>query len=85
VADPSAVEGICDSCGGRLEHRSDDARDVIAARFEEYRRLTQPTLNYYRALGKLHGVDAGRPIDNVTAEIAEAVDENAKPGRTAAR
>jgi adenylate kinase len=85
VADPSAVEGICDSCGGRLEHRSDDARDVIAARFEEYRRLTQPTLEYYRAQGKLHAMDAGRPMDDVTTEIAAAVGEDGEPGRAAAR
>jgi len=85
VADPSAVDGICDSCGGRLEQRSDDARDVITARFEEYRRLTQPTLDYYRALRKLHSVDAGRPMDDVTAEIAAAVGENGKPDRAAVR
>jgi adenylate kinase len=83
VADPSAVKGICDACGGRLEQRSDDARDVIAARFEEYRRLTQPAVNRYRALGRLHSVDAGRPMDSVTAEIGAAVDGSARPERAA--
>lgn len=85
VADPSVVEGICDSCGGALEHRSDDARHVITARFEEYRKLTQPTLQYYRATGKLRSVDAGRPIDDVTAEIAAAVEGDGKLGQAASR
>lgn len=85
LADPSAAKGICGSCGGRLEHRSDDNRDVIAARFAEYRRLTQPTLDYYRAQGKLESVDAGRPIDDVAAGIAAAVGEGGRSGRAAAR
>lgn len=85
LADPSAKDGICRACGVRLEHRSDDSRDVITARFEEYRKLTQPTLDYYRALGKLESVDAGRPIDDVTTEIATTVGRIGRTGRAAAR
>jgi len=82
LADPSAADGVCDACGGRLERRSDDTPDVIRARFKEYRALTQPTLDYYRARGMLRRVDAGRPIDDVAGDIAEAV-AGSGPGRAA--
>lgn len=85
LTDPSAAQVTCCSCGVRLEHRSDDNRDVIAARFKEYRRLTQPTLDHYRTLGRLESVDAGRPVDEVTAEVAAAVGKVGTPGRAAAR
>lgn len=85
LVDLSAAKGVCGSCGARLEQRSDDNPTVIAARFQEYRRLTQPTLDYYRAQGKLESVDAGLPVDEVAAGVEATVGKRSAAGRTAAR
>jgi len=85
LVDPSAAKGICSSCGARLEQRSDDTPAVIAARFREYRRLTQPTLDYYRAQGKLASIDAGLPMDDVAARVEETVGGRSGSDRAVAR
>jgi adenylate kinase len=85
LVDPSAAKGVCGSCGARLEQRSDDNPAVIAARFQEYRRLTQPTLDYYRAQGKLASVDAGLPVDEVAARVEETVGRRSGSDRAVAR
>ncbi len=43
-------DGVCDKCGSReFVHRPDDRPEAVAARFEVYRRQTEPILPYYRA------------------------------------
>jgi adenylate kinase len=64
------VEGICDVCGATdFEHRPDDRPEAVKARFEVYRRQTEPILPYYRARGILRCVDGMADIDMVTREI----------------
>ena len=61
---PPRTEGICDHCGSELEQREDDREEVVSARIQEYRRKTEPLLDFYRAralLSEVHGV--GRPSD----------------------
>jgi adenylate kinase len=65
------AEGVCDICGScEFVHRPDDRPEAVKARFEVYRRQTEPLLPYYRARGKLRVVDGMAEIDNVTAQIA---------------
>ena len=52
-----------------LEHRSDDAGDVIARRLALYHRLTQPILEWYAQRGILVSVDAMPPAPQVGREI----------------
>lgn len=68
------VEGLCDVCGSReFIHRPDDRPEAVAARFEVYRRQTEPLLPYYRARGILRGVDGTAEIDEVTRQIEEVL------------
>jgi adenylate kinase len=39
------VAGVCDSCGGELYQRSDDAESVIANRLKVYADQTEPIIN----------------------------------------
>ena len=58
----------------REERREDDAPEAIARRLEIYHEQTEPVVERYRASGKLVPVHAERTIDQVTAEIAEALE-----------
>jgi adenylate kinase len=58
------------------EDRSDDTPEAIRRRLELYEELTAPLIEYYRSTrGNVVGVHADRPIEQVFAEIREALDQ----------
>jgi adenylate kinase len=64
------VEGVCDVCGSReFIHRPDDRPEAVAARFQVYRRQTEPILPYYRERGILRVVNGMTGIDEVRQQI----------------
>jgi adenylate kinase len=64
------IEGVCDVCGSReFVHRPDDRPEAVRARFEVYRRQTEPILPYFRARGILRCVEGMSDIDEVTRQI----------------
>lgn len=67
--EPSAVEGVCDRCGGSLYQRDDDREEIIHARLDVYHRATEPLLDFYRTRSVL------RPVDGTgsTAQVFERV------------
>jgi adenylate kinase len=56
------------------EGRVDDTPEAIRMRLNLYRELTEPLIEHYRARGNLVGVHADRPVDDVFAEIQQALD-----------
>jgi adenylate kinase len=56
------------------EGRDDDTPEVIARRLEIYHRETAPLIDYYLATTKLVGVHADRSVDEVFAEIQNALE-----------
>ena len=56
------------------EGRSDDTPDVIERRIELYHRETAPIVAHYRAHGNLVGVHGTGTVDQVFAEIQEALE-----------
>jgi adenylate kinase len=52
-----------------VQHRSDDADEVIDRRLELYHRVTQPILAWYAHRGILVSVEAARPARQVAREI----------------
>ena len=71
ISSPSMVEGICDRCGGELYQRSDDNRERLVVRMQEYENETAPVLDYYREKGLVHDVDASLTIEEVWQQIDE--------------
>ncbi len=67
VAHPDAG---CPRCGGVLERRKDDTLEVLAQRMIEYREKSEPLIPYYQQRGILFCLDANRPADQVSADIA---------------
>jgi adenylate kinase len=56
------------------EGRVDDTPEAIRMRLHLYRELTEPLIEHYRARGNLVGVHADRPVEDVFAEIQQALD-----------
>ena len=56
------------------EGREDDTPDAIARRLAIYHEQTEPVVERYRATGKLVPLHAERSIEEVAAEIEEALD-----------
>jgi len=71
---PMKVPGICDACGGELETRADDVRETIEKRFVEFRTLTAPMIEHYRAGGSFETVNTNRPVEVVKQEIKDLLD-----------
>jgi adenylate kinase len=59
------------------EGRSDDTADVIQHRLDVFHEQTEPLVEYYRARGILVGIHADRSVDEVFAEIQEALESAA--------
>jgi adenylate kinase len=57
----------------RIEGRTDDTPEVIAKRLATYHSETEPIVEHYRATGKLVPLHAERSIDEVWAEISDAL------------
>ncbi|MET7832749.1 adenylate kinase [Micromonospora sediminicola] len=71
--DATTREGICDRCGAELFQRDDDKPETIAARLREYADKTAPLVDYYGAQGKLVGIDATGPVEDVTVRAIDAL------------
>jgi adenylate kinase len=70
---PPKVEGRCDNDGGELEQRPDDREEIVAPRLQAYEKETSPLVAYYRRLGRLRDIDAGKSVDEVTRQVLESV------------
>ena len=57
------------------EGRSDDTPEAISKRIELYHQQTKPLVSHYRLAGNLVGIHGDRPVNEVFAEIQEAVDQ----------
>jgi adenylate kinase len=71
--DPPSRDGVCDRCGRQLFQRDDDKPETIAERLRVYARDTAPLVDYYGAQGKLVGIDATGPVEDVTVRAIDAL------------
>jgi adenylate kinase len=60
------------------EGRGDDTAEAIDRRLELYHRETEPIVQHYRLLGNLVGIHGTGTIDQVFAEIQEALEQTAR-------
>jgi len=72
---PIPADGKCENCGGtEFKRRADDNEDSLRTRLMEYYKKTSPLIGYYYAKGKLAKVNGLGDIDEVTRDIASAMD-----------
>jgi len=70
---PPRQAGICDLCGGILEQRIDDRKDVILNRLQVYEKQTQPVESYYQKQEKLLEINGEKDKDLVLQEILNSI------------
>jgi adenylate kinase len=85
VFDPPRKAGVCDTCGGELYQREDDAEPTVRHRLEVYNSSTRPLLDYYSGAGILSRVNGvGRPEEvekRIIATLDGLVPSKAKTGK----
>ncbi len=59
----------------KLEGRADDEPEAIAKRLALYHEQTEPLVGHYRLRGNLVGIHADGSIDEVFAEVQEALEQ----------
>ncbi|KXA98400.1 adenylate kinase [candidate division MSBL1 archaeon SCGC-AAA259I09] len=72
---PPEKEGVCDQCGGELYQRPDDEPEVIRNRLKEYKKRTQPIIDFYREKGIVEDIvfKEERPIEDAMKDIHAAI------------
>jgi adenylate kinase len=78
LSNPPKKENLCDRCGGDLYQREDDREETIARRLLVYHHQTKPLQTYYRDKGSLLVFDAHRDVEEVSAEIIDALKSRVK-------
>jgi len=71
--DPVTVDGVCDSCGGRLYQRDDDKASTVRHRLQVYADKTAPIVGFYADRGIVIGIDATGPVESVTERAVSAL------------
>jgi adenylate kinase len=67
------VKNVCDRCGGDLFQRDDDKPETIQNRLAVYDEQTSPLVGFYAEQGKLVGIDATGPVEDVTDRAIDAL------------
>lgn len=73
---PTKTEGVCDSCGGEVYQRKDDAVDAISTRLEAYDESTAPLKSYYADKGLLAEIEGLGEVDDVFKRIEPFIKNN---------
>eukprot|EP00035_Acanthoeca_spectabilis_P023046 m.447349 g.447349 ORF g.447349 m.447349 type:complete len:223 (+) comp19506_c0_seq1:2126-2794(+) len=55
------------------QQRSDDNIEVLQKRFKTYNEQSRPVIEAYSAKGLVYRVDAGRPVDDVYADVMTGI------------
>jgi adenylate kinase len=73
IFDTPTHDGVCDRCGAQLYQRDDDKAETVSERLRVYARDTAPLVDFYGAQGKLVGIDATGPVEDVTVRAIDAL------------
>ena len=73
VANPPKTEGVCDSCGGELIIRKDDAPETVRKRLEVYHAQTEVLMDYYGKQGKIRHIEGNQSIEGANEDILVAI------------
>lgn len=80
ISRPTAVDGVCDKCSGKVVQREDDSEATAQKRLMVFEDLTHPLVAYYKAEAEFVEVDAAQNPDQVEAALS-AVLEKSKAAR----
>ncbi|PLX29576.1 MAG: adenylate kinase [Alphaproteobacteria bacterium] len=68
-------QGVCDICGASdFMRRPDDSAETLKTRLKKYQEETQPIIPFYIGKGVLKEVDGSLPMEEVSRQIAEIIE-----------
>ena len=73
VAVPPRQPGVCDSCGGKLVQRKDDAPETVKNRLTVYHKETEPLKDFYAKRGLLKSVENQPTVAATSQAILHAL------------
>jgi adenylate kinase len=73
IFSPPKVDKVCDLCGGEVYQREDDKPMSINQRLMEYKKQTEPLIQYYKDKGVLQDIDASGKPDQVLENLQALV------------
>ena len=73
ATNPPKAEGSCDSCGGELIVRKDDAPETVTDRLAIYHKETEPLKDFYSERGRLKSVDNQPTVEETTVVVLKAL------------
>ena len=79
--DSDCKNGRCPKCGGVVYTRADDTKEVIEKRLATYTQQTAPVVDYYKNTDKLVVINGNQPINEVYAEIYDALSKDKKKAK----
>jgi adenylate kinase len=68
---PPKTTGLCDACGGKLVHRTDDRPATIENRLKVYEESTRSLIEFYDAKGLLRPVEGGGEVNAIARSVFE--------------
>ncbi len=69
------TDGVCDSCGGKLVQRKDDAAEIVLDRLKVYHEQTEPLKEYYAKKGILRSADGTLGVEKSIGATMKALEE----------
>lgn len=72
---PPKVKGRCDKCKGELYQRDDQKPDIIKTRLVEYRKKTEPLIDYYKKKKLLTDISTERKVEEIFDEVTVLLDK----------
>ncbi len=70
---PPSIEGICNKCGGRLNHRADDKPETVLERLRVYSEQTEDVVEYYKKSGILKEIQSDVSIEIITKTVLDFI------------
>jgi len=70
---PLPADGSCPDCGEPLVQRPDDCLSVVSRRVSVYLQETTPVLKHYRRRGLVRSVDGDQTVEQVKADLLQAL------------
>lgn len=70
---PPKVADVCDTCGGALYIRADDAPETVKKRLSTFHAQTEPLKEYYSKKGILATVEGQEKVEDTTALVFAAL------------
>lgn len=72
------VENICDKCGSKLVIREDDNETTVRKRLENYHKISENLIDFYKNKDILYTVRLNNESNKVSSDIAKEIEEYLK-------